>query len=379
MPRESCHRSVRADVIESHCVHLSDDSVAQSRLHPFIMSQELYLLMLRNQIRCTVLNFTLAGIQTALSALAIQHLRAVEHLPKRTYFWSCTFIVALWLSFAIQMVGSLPVTLAVYRMHFDAKFWDRMFANLMATMASLAVLADSLLAFRCWVIWERPRIFIIAVILIVVKFGIMVATVVLFVTHWMAVHFAAAQRMTDVSIALSLTFNVLLAVAAIARLLQLRSGLRRATQASGNHYLPVVRLITANAVLWTIGCVLGIIFKFNTSVAPVLSSFNAFFLAASPLFLFLHIGRRRPVVYGDVVSADLAPSFPNRSFRDRFRLSRTARDLIAIDEALMIPGSRALPIRDAHSGGGSQPHDTEHNFTTVPTESSMELRQYIEA
>ncbi|EJD35442.1 hypothetical protein AURDEDRAFT_130620 [Auricularia subglabra TFB-10046 SS5] len=307
------------------------------------MSAELYISYLRMQIWCTTLNFTLAGLQTTLSALAIHRLRGVENLPRRTYTWACAFIVAVWLSFVTQMLASLPVLLAVYRMSFSTKFWDCMFAVLIATLAALSLLADGLLAFRCWVIWERSRVFIIAAILIVAKFALMVATVVLIANHWIAVHAAAGKRMADTSIALSLTFNVLLAAAAIVRLLQRRSVLRRTTRASGNHYLRVVQIIAGNAVLWTVSCILGIIFKLDPIAAPAVSSVNSFVLATSPLLLFLHIGRQRPIVSGNVVvSADWTTSPPRCASTECCRLGRAIqKDVMTMDEALKMPGSSA--------------------------------------
>lgn len=83
-------------------------------------------------------------------------------------------------------------------------------------------------------------------------------------------------------LSVSLCVDVSLACASIVRLLQARASLRSAALGSGAHYLTLVRILVFSSTLYTLGCVLTIVFR-NNIYASAFYVLDATFLVSGSL------------------------------------------------------------------------------------------------
>lgn len=295
---------------------------------------------LRTRLISTILGHVFLGIQTTLSGVAVHHLWSIRHLPRRTVLWSCIFIAAVWLTYALHTAWAVSVLLVFYRFQITPRYLNNMFAILTAFTATSTTLADGLLTFRCWIIWDRSWLLLIPACLLACNFVLSLVTIGLFSMEWLTKRPADARIIVDVSISLSLALNVLLASAAITRLLQLRHGLRQLTRATGNHYLPVAHILALTAVLWTAGSALSMAFRLS-EVSLAIYSCNLFLFATSPLLIFLHLGQQSPRVVGASIPGPSALS-STQPLWTRVRARKSMAEVLTIDEALKIPESEPL-------------------------------------
>ncbi|EJD46937.1 hypothetical protein AURDEDRAFT_163998 [Auricularia subglabra TFB-10046 SS5] len=248
-------------------------------------------------LAAAIISSALFGTYLTLASATIWKLHGSKSLPRDTFWCKVTIIIALALLFAVHFsstavlaYGSLmPALRSLPR-------WP-MPTMLLAISLSLAI-GDALFIYRCWIIWSRSRWVWLPISFLLAELcgaAVDFSKVLSRTAEHLMLHargpFSDPQTAVGaVTVSLTVALNVLLTLAAVARLLYLRRNLRRfALPAGGAHYSRICLVLAFSTLLYSAGW-LPIIFRQNGIAAPPYWVSLFALVAITPLFVMLRVG-----------------------------------------------------------------------------------------
>lgn len=247
---------------------------------------------------------TMLGVYLCLAWLTIRRFHMAKHLPRALVRRTAAFVVLVSLLFCTYVMSTLS---QVYQLILPVKpsFWLERgwIIGTYSSISIIAIMGDTLFVYRCWIIWQHSRIIWVFFVLLVADAGVLAVGTVfdcldgatstnLRVREW-------RENMSIVGISVSIALNVLLAAAAIARLLLARRDLRReALPYGGGHYIRLCGLLALSTAFYTAGWLIVLIWRSDMAVVVALAV-QVGILAASPLLIMLHATRREPAAAAD--------------------------------------------------------------------------------
>ncbi|EJD43815.1 hypothetical protein AURDEDRAFT_167195 [Auricularia subglabra TFB-10046 SS5] len=248
-------------------------------------AQELLYEFNHSLLVAAVVNATLLGVYVTLATMAMYRLYCIETLPRRTLRMLVTFAVVSGFCYVGFVAGVTGVTRSILFEHGRNRVFDEAcVSTLIVSLVVAGTLSDALLTYRCWIIWERSRWVCVPVLLLLAEFiCFLVQDIQLSIAHiaWNA----SSARTALAGLGLNLALNVLLALAAVARLLSARK------HRAGKHYVEIARLLAAIALAYVAAWAFTLVYR-ATFAAIVVAVVLISVVTLSPLLIALQVGER---------------------------------------------------------------------------------------
>lgn len=241
-------------------------------------------------LSCTI-DFVLFGVFVSLATAALHRLYHTPTLRRRTFWTLAAFTTASGVCYLGSVVGTTGAAYGITTFRSSPEF-SRACASIIATSVTLAgIMSDGLLTYRCWVIWGRSRWVCIPIAILIAEVACFLVQNIQLSLDGIAWETTSAKAAL-VGLSLNLGLNVMLALAAIARLLRARSELRRAAlPAGGQHYVEISRLLAVIAIVYA-GAWMPTLILRETLAAIVVSVVLMSVITLSPLLIALQVGER---------------------------------------------------------------------------------------
>ncbi|EJD54803.1 hypothetical protein AURDEDRAFT_141504 [Auricularia subglabra TFB-10046 SS5] len=318
-----------------------------------------------------ITSVTLFGVYVSLACLTVHRFRAAKHLPRALVRRTTAFVVFVALLFCVYVISTLAqiyhLILPLRESDWTQRGW---IVGTYSSLSLTAVMGDTLFVYRCWIIWQHSRV-IWAFFLLLAADACVLAVSTVFdcmdgatstdirVRQW-------RENMSIVGISVSMTLNLLLAAAAITRLLLARRDLRReALPCGGGHYIRLCGLLAASTAFYTAGWFIVLIWRSEMAVVVALTV-QVGILATTPLFVMLHATRREQGAANTSITLPPVTTLAVAEAEQVKTLSRAPSVLIE-PRASERAGRRSRGVSvDYSTAAGCAPHRREADFHSLP-------------
>ncbi|KZV99456.1 hypothetical protein EXIGLDRAFT_762547 [Exidia glandulosa HHB12029] len=257
-----------------------------SKLIPLLRAYKLY------SVVAILLGTCLYGVYMTLAIASVRKVLRIPLLSKKA---RRNILAPIWATMALYtaFVASLTVNLWTVVCPTTIESWDPPSLTVaVVCMTCIGVLGDSIFLYRCWIIWQRSCLVWIPLFLLLCELVFLTFSDVLI---GRIEREGQPKLVTDAisvtGMAISLGLNVLLAAAAIAKLLSAHRTLRKAVSQvlpdAGCHYISISRLLAITAVMYTATWLTMILTRHAATQTLVLVILY-FVQATSPLLILLH-------------------------------------------------------------------------------------------